>query len=426
MEYLTIPLFAALAVLPFYFPKLWFLTLFAFLPLVANRSFKAFLLFGLTYSLLLLLPFIKAFELTIGVWYWAFLAFSVVVFLFFLLQFGTTYLLTRLGVFLPLAFTLAEIFRTYFPFNGFPYFSLGTLIVEIPLLKQSLAFTTTYGGTFLLLLFNLLIPKALEDRKFRKRYLATLGVILIALILAGFYRVKTLKFPHYGLKIAIVQPFLEQRDKLKHLEFVKLYTTYLVDRASKRAEIVFLPETALPEGESAEAFAKAFPKNILLFGKVDLDYDFKNYNLYAENVVYFAKFGVIYDKYVKRILVPFGEYTPKGFQILEKYIPYLGNIDYKPGGFLKTFNLFGIKIEPKICDEVFYPFKPIGDIVAVFSNDAWFWKSFSRYNLTVVKAKAIETGRVFIFVNNSGFSGIVYPDGSYKGKPSAKVQVLEL
>ena len=425
MEYLTIPLFATLAVLPFYFPELWFLSLFAFLPFFANRSFKAFTLFGLTYSLLLLLPFIKAFKLTTGVWYLTLLAFSVVVFSFFLLQFGITYLLSRLGVFLPLAFTFAELIRTYFPFSGFPYFILGTLFAEIPLLKLDLSFLTIYGGSFLILFINYLLYKLFENWESKGRYLITSAVLFLILLVPAVYKAGTLKIPHYGLKIAIVQPLLEQEDKLKHPEFTKLYTTYLVEKASKLSTVVFLPETALPESESAKDFAKAFNRNILFFGKVELVYDFKNYNLYAQNTVYYAKFGVIYDKYVKRILVPFGEYTPKGFQFLERFIPYLGNIDYKPGRFLKTFDLFGLKIEPKICNEVFYPFKPIGDTVAVFSNDAWFWKSFSMYNLAVVKAKAIETRKVFIFVNNSGFSGIVYPDGSYKGNPTAKVQVLE-
>ena len=120
-----------------------------------------------------------------------------------------------------------------------------------------------------------------------------------------------------------------------------------------------------------------------------------------------------------------GKYTPCGFRFLERIIPYLGNVDYRRGKYEKVFLVKGIKIEPKICNELFYPFRPLGDIVALFSNEGWFFAPFTRYTLEEIKAKSIETGKIFIFVNNNGFSGIVYPDGSYVGNPSVKIQILQ-
>ena len=426
MEKITLPLFALFAVLPFYIPQFWFLSLFAFVPLFVNRSFRAFFLFGSVFSLLLLFPLSKAFFLVIGNPFVALLAFLSVVFIFSLLQFGLSYILTRLGIFLPLAYAVAEIFRTFFPFNGFPYFKEGTVFAQIPLFGLNVHLFTLYGGTFLVLLVNYLLFKIFENwESKRESYLSLLLGLFVFLLTGALYVKKNLSLPYYGVKIALVQPFLEQEDKLQKEEFVKLYTTYLATEAALLSDLVFLPETALPAGEGPKDFAAAFPKNIFLFGKSELVYDFDTFRLYAQNVVYFAKYGLVYDRYVKKILVPFGEYTPCGFRFLERIIPYLGNVDYRRGKYEKVFLVKGIKIEPKICNELFYPFRPLGDIVALFSNEGWFFAPFTRYTLEEIKAKSIETGKIFIFVNNNGFSGIVYPDGSYVGNPSAKIQILQ-
>jgi apolipoprotein N-acyltransferase len=422
-------LFALLGVLPFYIDQLWLLSFIAFLPLFVNKTFKNFFRFGVIYSFLLLLPFFEAFLLTVENPFFAIPLFGLTVFTFFLIQFGLTWVLTRLGVFLPLSFTIAEVFRSFYPFNGFPYYKLGEVWVNIPFLNLSLHYTTVFGGTFLILFINYLIYKVIENWETHKeKYFGILLTLTGILVVLSFVGWKNLKIPHHGLKIAIVQPFVRQEDKLRNEKFLKIYTTFLVSQVPCNVDLVLLPETALPLKDIKD-FVKTFKDLNLIFGTYKVEFDFTKLNLFALNLAVFAERGRIKGIYVKRILVPFGEYTPKGFEFLEKYIPYLANIDYKAGNKTAIFEFKGLKIIPRICNEVFYNFDAgilPGDIVVVLSNDAWFYSPFVKEHLRAVKVRAIETGKVFIFVNNNGWSGIVYPNGTYKGYPFQKIQLLEL
>lgn len=427
MARITIPLFALLAVLPFYLSPLWFLEFFAFLPLMVRRDFGTHLRFGLIYGSLLYAPLIKAIALVTGSVALTAVAYGVFVLSYALYQFGLPWLLNRLGVFYPLAFTLVEVLRLFFPFNGFPYEYLGKVLVNAPLLGLSLHYLTVFGGTFAILTFNWLLYKIVEQWEERPyRYLTLAGGLLIVLAtLAGFYKSR-LNIPHLGLKIAVVQPFFEQSDKIGNPAFVELYTAYLTTAVPRNVDLVFLPETSIPAEGGLYNFVKAFSEYNLLFGAEEVRYDFERLNLVAENLVVLAERGEIRGIYAKEILVPFGEYTPKGFNWLERFIPYVGNIDYVPGKNVSPFRFGGITILPKVCNEVYYPMGDLKgvDLVAVFSNDAWFGLNFAERHLWEVRLRAIETGKVFVFVNNNGYSGIVYPDGRYFGLPFARVQLL--
>jgi len=86
----------------------------------------------------------------------------IVLFLVFLisvdiLQFGSVYLLQRIYNFniymFPISWISVEYLREFFPFDGFPWYPVGTLIVHIPILKYSLAFFGVYGAGLFLLYF---------------------------------------------------------------------------------------------------------------------------------------------------------------------------------------------------------------------------------------------------------------------------------
>ncbi|RTZ58768.1 MAG: apolipoprotein N-acyltransferase [Gammaproteobacteria bacterium] len=429
MYLLTTPIFATLGVLPFYYELLWFLEFFAFLPLLVNRSFKNFLLFGLVFTSLLYMPFLKAFYLTAGGWLLAVLTFAVFVLTFTLLQFGISYLLTRIGVPFPLSYTAVEVLRLFVPFGGFPYEYLGKVLVNAPFLGLSLHYLTVFGGTLFILTVNWLLYKALEQWELKgRRYLLTaFGIFLIPLLLSFIYKLE-LQIPRYGIKVALVQPFLFQSDKLTNGVFVKLYTTYLVWQTPKSADLVVLPETSISSEGGIYNFAKAFKDKNLLFGALWVFYDFSKLDLFAQNLAVLTLKGKIEGIYAKRFLVPFGEYTPKGFSFLGRVLPYLNAPDYLAGKRETIFTFRGIKLYPLICNEVYFPLweKRDFDIGVVLSNDAWFSQIFAKRHLWEVKLRAIETGKVFIFVNNNGFSGAVYPDGTYMGLPFAKIQILEL
>ncbi len=432
MERITFPLFALLAALPFYIPQLWFLSLFVFIPLFVNRSLRAHLWFGFVYGAALFWFLVKAIFLITGSLPLTVLLFAVVVAFFSLLQFGLSNILTRLGLFYPLSFTLVEVLRLFFPFNGMPYGYLGKVLVNAPLLGLFLHYATVFGGTLFILTTNYLLYRAIERWEIDgKRYLAASGgLLLAALIPAAVYKA-SLKIPQFGLQIAVVQPFVEQIDKLRNGVFVKLYTERLLLTVPHRVDLVLLPETAIPAPEEGAIydFVKSFSEFNLIFGVQSLVFDFERLSLEAQNLVVYARKGKIAGIYAKNILVPFGEYTPEGFHFLARFIPYLGGIDYSPGKGETLFDVEGVKLLPKVCNEVFYPLwwsKALkeADAVVVLSNDAWFGGNFARRHLDEVRLRAIETGKTFIFVNNNGYSGVVLPDGEYRGIPTARVQLI--
>ena len=429
MDRITIPLFAILGVLPFYIPQTWFLEFFAFLPLFVRKDFLSHIRFGFIYGFLLYLFLLKALLLLTNNVFLIILLFLIFSSTYALLQFGIPYLLSRLGIFYPLAFVLVEILRLKFPFNGFPYEYLGKIAVNIPFFNLSLHYITVFGATFVILSINWIIFKIFEDweRGIKKHILLLGGIISILLILSVAYRF-SLKIPNYGLRIAIVQPFLEEEDKIQNEDFVKLYTAHLLNSIpSDQTDLVFLPETAI-SGDDYKNFVKTFSNYNLIFGASALSYNRKSEKWIAKNLVVFSVKGEIKGIYEKEIPLPFGEYTPTGFRWLAHYIPYLGYVDYERGHKRVVFRFKNLKILPRICNEVFYPLRGLKGInlVVVVSNDAWFGFNFSQRHLWEVRLRAIETGKIFIFVNNNGYSGIVLPDGSYIGKPFDRVQLLSL
>ena len=432
---ITLPIFSLLAALPFYIPQLWFLTFIAFLPLFVRRDFKIHYWFGFLFSIFNYAFLLKAIYLTTHNLLLTAAIFIIFSIFFTLFQFGLPWIMSRLGVFYPIAFTFVEVLRLNFPFDGFPYGYLGKILVNIPFISLSLHYITVFGGTLFVLTVNWFIYKLIENWESSKRYyMAFLGIsFLFVTSLAFIYKIR-LKIPHYGLTIAIVQPFIKQKDKMGNISFREFYISYLLNylehylhMSSKRLDLVLLPETIIPPGKIIP-FIRAFKDFNIIFGAENIFFDFKTLNLRAENLAIFSEKGKIKGIYAKEILVPFGEYTPKGFKWLENYIPYLANIEYKSGRSFVTFNYKNLKIFPLLCNEVFYFIGPIKnvDIVTILANDGWFGLNFPIRHLSEVKLRAIETGKIFIFVNNNGYSGIVYPDGSYIGFPNTKIQILSL
>ncbi|NPB05624.1 MAG: apolipoprotein N-acyltransferase [Aquificae bacterium] len=415
---------ALLAASSLYFEPLWFLAFFGFLPLFLKTSLRERLLFGLFFSAAVAFPLFKAFLLVSPSFLWAVLLFSATVVFLTVYQFGLSHLLSRLGLFFPLAYALVELLRLFFPFGGFPIGVVGYAPVDAPFLRHSVGLLTPYGATLLVLTFNYLLAVGIKEKSFRPP-LAGLA-FLAAVSAVGFLRQAS--GPPAGVRVALVQPFWDQRDKLENPNSLLPYKVYLTELALKRAKVVFLPEGFLEPSDRPGEFFKAFAEGTLLVGANRLVYDFERGEFFARNAVFFAEGGRLAGVYLKRKLVPFGEFLPKDLSFLSAAVPYLGGADYRPGRSSAVFELKGIKLQPLICNEAFYPFlvERRAEAVAVFANDAWFYPPFSVYHLKAVKALALLWKKPVLFVNSDGLSGAVRPDGRYEGSPLSRVQVLLL
>ena len=126
--------------------------------------------------------------------------------------------------------------------------------------------------------------------------------------------------------------------------------------------------------------------------------------------------------YVKRQLVPFGEYIPlRGFVSMFTSLPSLQPIDFTPGTRAAVFPVGQIRLGDVICYEV--GFDPLvrsevtagANLLTVQSNDADFeidgQSGESVQQVAMARLRAVESDRAVVYVSTTGVSAIIAPDG---------------
>jgi apolipoprotein N-acyltransferase len=126
--------------------------------------------------------------------------------------------------------------------------------------------------------------------------------------------------------------------------------------------------------------------------------------------------------YVKRQLVPFGEYIPfRSFISSFSNLPSLQPIDFTPGRSAVVFHIGQIRLGDVICYEV--GFDPLvrsevtagANLLVVQSNDADFeidgQSGESSQQVAMARLRAVENDRAVAYVSTTGESAIILPDG---------------
>lgn len=130
--------------------------------------------------------------------------------------------------------------------------------------------------------------------------------------------------------------------------------------------------------------------------------------------------GKNHGHYLKRHLVPFGEYTP--FQSIFKplakkfHIP-LSDLSHGPKkqGLLQ-FNQ--TSIAPFICYEIVFPSLVLdavkgSNILLAISDDSWFGDSIALpQHLQMAQMRSLETGRYLLLATNTGITAFISPLGN--------------
>lgn len=136
--------------------------------------------------------------------------------------------------------------------------------------------------------------------------------------------------------------------------------------------------------------------------------------------------GVVWDPvtgpgqtYVKRHLVPMGEYVP--FEsTLRKYISELARVprSYVPGSTPGVLTVGGVRLADVICFEVAYDdmvrssVLGNGGVIVVQTNNATYgWTGQPEQQLAISQLRAVEHGRPVLIAATSGISGYITPDG---------------
>ncbi len=341
-----------------------------------------------------------------------YLSVALLILFLFVYQFGLTYflwsLLGKRWELFPLIYVSVELARSLFPYGGFPWLILGGLILDVPVLRQVIGMGSVYGGS-LFVLYLCILP--LLRVPFRKAFLA----VTVLLAVSGIYQeIKPLP-PEKGLKVAVVQTNIPEDVKLNPYLFEKSYPSILEqleEAVSQRPDLVILPESAVPffleqlEERGKEILELSHKAHIIL-GIVEIGGPYNS-------VVHLFQ-GKVLGIYRKSILVPFGEYTPSPFKIFSSLVPYLSMSDYARGEGPVCFRAGCVTLGTPICFEVAYNFYIRSfpcEVIAVLTNDAWFEDTDGTYqHFKLARIRALEEGKYFLWVNNTGPSAVISPRG---------------
>lgn len=321
-------------------------------------------------------------------------------------------------------------------FTGFAWAMLGHTQWETLPMIQIADTVGAYGVSFLVMFTNVLISskikKKIKGHKPEARYLALLVIILIAVMIYGYYKQDLRPSKREPVKISVIQgniPQSQKWDERYAAEILDRYSSLTREAAKEKPDLIVWPETSVPGFLETEkplrdritALAKELNTYILVGTQTEkVPEGVRYYN----SAALISNTGEIVQRYDKMHLVPFGEYVPFGNSYLS-FIKkrYDMGEDYSPG---KDYTIFEIptqnsgrvKFGVLICFEDVFPeisrsFARRGaEFLVVITNDAWYMKSGAPYQHTQSSVfRAVENRLNVVRAANTGQSCFIDPSG---------------
>lgn len=336
--------------------------------------------------------------------------------------------------FIPAAWVFTEYLRSHI-LTGFPWALLGYSQCFTQSIIQIADITGPYGVSFLIVLVNLGIYRALRKTRGRFSSLFFILIIIAIVITYGESRINS-RYPAQDIKVAVIQGNISQNAKWDPLYRKAILDKYasLTEKAFKENPgLIVWPETSVPgylEDESdleyrVKSLAESGRTHFLV-GTLREDGD-RTYN----SATFISDKGEILESYGKIHLVPFGEFIP--FEWLSSR---LRNIVNKPIGDFdrgKKFTVFKFRVSQRLTDTQaiqkttkFHAFSSLicfedifPDLTRKFvkngarflvniTNDAWFGKTTAPYqHMQGSIFRAVENRVPVLRAANTGVSCII-------------------
>ncbi len=304
---------------------------------------------------------------------------------------------------------LQEWFRSWF-LSGFPWLFVGYAVIDTSLAGYA-PFLGVFGVGLVLVLSACLIFEALRGR----RYILLLPFFVL---LSAAFILDTLRFttPERVISVSLVQGNVAQDTKWERASAAPILDRYLsLSDSEWGQDLIIWPEAALTlfrqEAPSILKMLNARASqhdSTLLLGIPDRDAD----GAYQNTVI---ALGAGSGKYIKRHLVPFGEYVPFETQ-LRGMIEFLDlpMSHNQPGPARQTPLLAGdLRLSTSICYEVVYPdlvrtSTRLPDLLVTLSNDTWFGESIGPWqHLQMARMRALENGIYMLRATNNGITAVI-------------------
>ncbi|HYT86068.1 MAG TPA: apolipoprotein N-acyltransferase [Burkholderiales bacterium] len=221
-------------------------------------------------------------------------------------------------------------------------------------------------------------------------------------------------------QVALLQGNIPQDLKFRADRYAATLATYKRLIEASRAQLIVLPETAIPRFlDAVDPFylqdierAAAARRADLLVGVPIRDPDGRYFNSLVSVGVSPAQ------RYDKSHLVPFGEFVPWGLSWMVRTLAVpLSDFSRGPEN-PRPLALGGQLVAPNICWEDAFGEEiirqlPQATLLVNVSNVAWFGDSLApSQHLQISRMRALETGRTMLRATNTGVTAIIGPRGN--------------
>ncbi len=331
---------------------------------------------------------------------------------------------------IPLFWTLLEWVRSWI-FTGFPWLTIGYSQAPHGPLTGFMPIVGVVGVSFITVLFASLIAFWLVNAKNVSAVWQRKMLALLLCIWLGGSLLKLVEWTtpiNAPISVALLQGNIPQDMKWSPDIAQQTLDTYLTMAQQSQAQLIIMPETALPmlASELPLSYLTALKNHAIsnhgdiLMGTVE-GFEAKNpaeQNQYFNSVLSIGTAKT--QTYRKSHLVPFGEFIPLK-NILGWVYRDLLNMplsDLSRGSTRQQpMEIVGQKVAINICYEDVFGEEiirqlPQATLLVNVSNDAWYGTSFAAHqHMQFSQARAIETGRVMLRATNTGATAMIDTHG---------------
>ncbi len=319
----------------------------------------------------------------------------------------------------PALWVLFTWLRSWF-LTGFPWLQLGFTQVTAPL-SGYLPIIGNYGVGFILTFTaSVLAILILKPKQFLLNGLLIIFTILVWLLGSLLANYHWTTITGKAIPITIVQGNVPQLTKWDpKLVEKNFYTYWNLTKNQWNNGIIVWPENAIPISEQT---LPTLYKRINQTAKDKNTAFITGAPIQANAKQFYNALLVLGDgsgKYLKRHLVPFGEYVPFE-RLLRGLINFfdLPMSNFIPGPIKQPLvQAKGFKIAPFICYEIAFANLVLSDLpqaqlLVTISDDTWFGNSNAAdQHLQIAQTRSLQTGRYQLFATNSGPSAIINNQG---------------
>jgi apolipoprotein N-acyltransferase len=304
-------------------------------------------------------------------------------------------------------------------FSGFPWLLVGLTQLDTPL-KHVAPVIGLNGLSFLCAFLAALLVMGIRELSI-KRYFYFSIFVLMFILPEATKSIDWTQVKKEPVSIGVVQANLSMRDKWDEALFWKLLKYY--EQTIKQLlgkQLIILPESAIPLPASyLEDYLNKINKEAikanssLILGILQATDDSETE--YYNSII---SLGAAQGEHTKYQLVPFGEYIPKPFVSINRWLglPEPNIVPGKPQQ--ELIKIAQHPIASLICYEIAYPNllrlqMPLAQWIVSISDSGWFGHSLATYQqLQMAQMLSLLTGRFQVVVNNDGLSSIINTKGN--------------